>query len=84
MNFGHTAATFQRNHLCHSSWCKGAQFERVLVVIDDEEVRFSQYSYGKYFQYIPYPTNDLANLEEGKESVLDRTRRLFMSVAPVR
>ncbi len=35
---------------------KGAQFERVLVVIDDEEARFSQYSYGKYFQYIPYPT----------------------------
>ncbi|HFZ2600590.1 TPA: ATP-dependent helicase, partial [Klebsiella pneumoniae] len=56
---------------------KGAQFERVLVVIDDEEARFSQYSYGKYFQYIPLSDNDLANLEEGKESVLDRTRRLF-------
>ncbi|MFU9000857.1 hypothetical protein ACNA2A_28970, partial [Klebsiella pneumoniae] len=56
---------------------RGAGHERVLVVIDDEEARFSQYSYGKYFQYIPLSDNDLANLEEGKESVLDRTRRLF-------
>ncbi|MFK5057935.1 ATP-dependent helicase, partial [Klebsiella pneumoniae] len=32
---------------------KGAQFERVLVVIDDEEAAFHQYSYGKYFGYSP-------------------------------
>lgn len=56
---------------------KGAQFERVLVVIDDEEARFSQYSYGKYFKYIPLSENDDANIAAGEESVLDRTRRLF-------
>lgn len=56
---------------------KGAQFERVLVVIDDEEGAHRQYSYGKYFGYIPLSETDEANIAEGKESVLDRTRRLF-------
>ena len=35
---------------------KGAQFERVLVVIDDEEAGFRQYSYGKYLGYVPSRT----------------------------
>lgn len=56
---------------------KGAQFERVLVVIDDEEARFSQYSYGKYFNYVALSENDEAKIAAGEESVLDRTRRLF-------
>ncbi|SFU48547.1 DNA helicase-2 / ATP-dependent DNA helicase PcrA [Halomonas korlensis] len=56
---------------------KGAQFERVLVVIDDEEAGFRQYSYGKYFEYIPLSENDEARIAAGEESVLDRTRRLF-------
>jgi len=56
---------------------KGAQFERVLVVIDDEEARFLQYSYGKYFGYVPLSENDEAKRTAGEESVLDRTRRLF-------
>ena len=56
---------------------KGAQFERVLVVIDDEEAGFRQYSYGKYLGYVPLSDKDDANIEAGEESVLDRTRRLF-------
>lgn len=56
---------------------KGAQFERVLVVLDDEEASYNQYSYGKYFGYTPLSDTDEANIVEGKESVLDRTRRLF-------
>ena len=56
---------------------KGAQFERVLVVIDDEEARFSQYSYGKYLKYIELSEGDEAHIAAGEESVLDRTRRLF-------
>lgn len=56
---------------------KGAQFERVMVVIDDEEARFSQYSYGKYFKYVPLSESDEAKIAAGEESVLDRTRRLF-------
>ncbi|MBP5980558.1 MAG: ATP-dependent helicase [Halomonas sp.] len=56
---------------------KGAQFERVLVVIDDEEAGYHQYSYGKYFGYISLSENDRARIAAGEESVLDRTRRLF-------
>lgn len=56
---------------------KGAQFERVLVVIDDEEAAFHQYSYGKYFGYVPLSDNDQAKINAGEETVLDRTRRLF-------
>ncbi|MFC0805188.1 UvrD-helicase domain-containing protein [Ensifer sp. P24N7] len=56
---------------------KGAQFERVLVVVDDEEAAFHQYSYGKYFGYVPLSDNDQARIDAGEETVLDRTRRLF-------
>ncbi|MBD3740975.1 MAG: ATP-dependent helicase [Stenotrophomonas sp.] len=56
---------------------KGAQFERVLVVVDDEEAGFRQYSYGKYLGYVPLSDKDEANVAAGEESVLDRTRRLF-------
>lgn len=56
---------------------KGAQFERVLVVVDDEEAGFHQYSCGKYFGYVPLSDNDQARIDAGEETVLDRTRRLF-------
>lgn len=56
---------------------KGAQFERVLVVIDDEEAAYSLYSYGKYFGFALLSETDQANIAAGEESVLDRTRRLF-------
>jgi DNA helicase-2/ATP-dependent DNA helicase PcrA len=56
---------------------KGAQFERVMVVVDDEEARFFQYSYGKYFGYVPLSESDHSKIEAGEESVIDRTRRLF-------
>lgn len=56
---------------------KGTEFERVLVVIDDEEAGFRQYSYGKYLGYVPLSENDQARIAAGEESVLDRTRRLF-------
>ena len=56
---------------------RGAQFERVLVVVDDEEAAFHQYSYGKYFGYVSLSDNDQARIEAGEETVFDRTRRLF-------
>lgn len=56
---------------------KGAQFERVLVVIDDEEAAYRLYSYGKYLGYLPLSDTDEANIAAGEETVLDRTRRLF-------
>ena len=56
---------------------KGAQFERVLVVLDDEEAAYNLYSYGKYLGFTPLSDNDEVRIAAGEESVLDRTRRLF-------
>lgn len=56
---------------------KGAQFERVLVVLDDEEGAHSHFSYGKYFGFVPLSEKDVENIAANMESVLDRTRRLF-------
>ena len=56
---------------------KGAEFERVLVILDDDEGTHVQFSYDKYFGVKPLSPTDLANIEDGKDSVLDRTRRLF-------
>ncbi len=56
---------------------KGAQFERVLVVLDDEEAAYNLYSYGKYLGFTPLSENDESRIATGEESVLDRTRRLF-------
>ncbi|WP_459619536.1 UvrD-helicase domain-containing protein [Burkholderia sp. 3C] len=55
---------------------KGAQFERVLVVLDEESTH-KQYSYGKYLGYEPLSEKDESHIAAGEESVLDRTRRLF-------
>jgi DNA helicase-2/ATP-dependent DNA helicase PcrA len=56
---------------------KGAEFDRVLVVVDDEESTTNSFSYGKYFGLIPLSARDQANIAEGKETVVDKTRRLF-------
>ena len=56
---------------------KGAQFERVLVVLDDEEGAHIQFSYGKYLGYVPPSKTDEENIAAGTDSVIDRTRRLF-------
>ncbi|CAA2137796.1 UvrD-helicase domain-containing protein [Methylobacterium bullatum] len=56
---------------------KGTEFERVLVVLDDEEGTHTQFSYDKYFGIKDLSDRDLKNIEEGMDSVVDRTRRLF-------
>lgn len=56
---------------------KGAEFSRVLTVLDDEEGRHNQFSYGKFFGITPPSDTDEANLRDGKETTLDRTRRLL-------
>lgn len=56
---------------------KGAEFSRVLVVLDDEEGTHRQFSYDKYFRIKPPSDRDLKNIQEGKETVVDRTRRLL-------
>jgi len=56
---------------------KGAEFEKVIVVIDDQEAKTNTFSYGKYFGVTKLSQTDQKNLDEGKDSVIDRTRRLF-------
>lgn len=56
---------------------KGAEFDRVLVVLDDEEAKYGLFSYGKLLGVTPLSATDRENMDEGKESVLDRTTRLF-------
>ena len=56
---------------------KGAEFDRVLVVVDEEESTTSAFSYEKYFGLTPLSARDQANIAAGKETVVDRTRRLF-------
>ena len=56
---------------------KGAEFDRVLVVLDDDEGTHVQFSYDKYLGLKPPSDRDAANLREGKETAVERTRRLF-------
>ncbi|MFD7003098.1 UvrD-helicase domain-containing protein [Streptomyces mirabilis] len=56
---------------------KGAEFSKVVVVLDDEEGRYSLYSYEKLFGIKQLSGNDERNISAGKESVLERTRRLL-------
>ena len=57
---------------------KGLEFPRVLVIADDELMRFkAATSYEKLFGAKDKSKNDLKNEDEGKETVIDRTRRLL-------
>jgi DNA helicase-2/ATP-dependent DNA helicase PcrA len=56
---------------------KGAEFERVMVVLDDEEGRHFQFSYEKLLGLKEPSQTDIDNIKQNKETVLDRTRRLF-------
>lgn len=56
---------------------KGREFPRVMVVIDDEEARGFLFSYEKLFGVKEKSTTDIKNEEQGFETTIDRTRRLF-------
>lgn len=56
---------------------KGAEFDRVLVVLDDEESTHVQFSYEKYFGLKELSERDKKVLDEGGETGVERTRRLF-------
>ncbi len=56
---------------------KGLQFPRVMVVLDDNEARGFMFSYDKLFGAKAPTSTDIKNEEEGKETSIDKTRRLF-------
>jgi DNA helicase-2/ATP-dependent DNA helicase PcrA len=56
---------------------KGAEFDCVVVVLDDEGSRHNQFSYGKLFGFKELSAADKRNQQEGKDSIVERTRRLL-------
>lgn len=57
---------------------KGLEFPRVAVVIDDEEaITFRTFSYDKLFGIKEKSNTDIQNERVGRETTLDRTRRLL-------
>lgn len=56
---------------------KGAEFKRVLTVLDDDEGSYNLFSYNKYFGISALSDTDNENIATGNDSVIDRTRRLF-------
>jgi DNA helicase-2/ATP-dependent DNA helicase PcrA len=56
---------------------KGLEFPRVMVLIDDEEARGFMFSYDKLFGVKGQTKTDLENERSGKETSIDRTRRLL-------
>jgi DNA helicase-2/ATP-dependent DNA helicase PcrA len=56
---------------------KGLEFSRVLVIMDDAAAGGFLFSYDKLFGATPKSKTDLENAASGKETTIDRTRRLF-------
>jgi len=56
---------------------KGREFDRVMMVMDDEEAGGFLFSYEKMFEVKPPTKADLDKLSKGEETGIDRTRRLF-------
>lgn len=56
---------------------KGLEFDRVMVIIDDEESKGFMFSYDKLFGVKELTKGDNENIAEGKETGVERTSRLF-------
>lgn len=56
---------------------KGLEFPRVMLIIDDEEARGFLFSYDKLFGIKSKTSSDIKNEQSGKETSIDRTKRLF-------
>lgn len=56
---------------------KGLEFDRVMVLMDDGDARGFLFGYDKLLGAKALSPADVKNEQEGKETSLDRTRRLF-------
>jgi DNA helicase-2/ATP-dependent DNA helicase PcrA len=56
---------------------KGREFQRVMVVMDDEQSKGFMFKYEKLFGVDPESKTDLENRRQGKDTAIDRVRRLF-------
>lgn len=65
-----------KSHLATHQVVKGAEFDHVMVVMDDEDAAGSLFAYDRLFG-APLGDSDVKNVEEGKETSIDRTLRLI-------
>lgn len=63
---GHEAYIKQETPYSTQHGTKGAEFDRVVVVLDDDEGNFNLYSYDKLLGLKPLSDTDLKNRTEGK------------------
>ena len=56
---------------------KGLEFDRVMVILDDAEARGFMFGYEKLLGAKAASATDIKNAREGKDTGIDRTRRLF-------
>ncbi|HIF5673739.1 TPA: UvrD-helicase domain-containing protein [Vibrio parahaemolyticus] len=56
---------------------KGSEFPHVMVVMDDKLAGGNQFCYDKVFGGVQLSKSDNKNMEEGKETTIDRTLRLL-------
>ena len=68
---------FDRSPFGTHQGIKGLQFPRVMVILDDHEARGFMFSYEKLLGATALTNTDEKNLLEGKDTSIDRTRRLF-------
>ncbi len=66
-----------RSHFGTHQGIKGLQFPRVMVILDDNEARGFMFSYEKLLGAKALTNTDEKNRLEGKDTSVDRTRRLF-------
>jgi DNA helicase-2/ATP-dependent DNA helicase PcrA len=74
---GYVEYVTQRSPYATHQGTKGAEFERVLVVLDDADSKHAQFSYDKLLGLKPLSDKDEANMADGKDSTIERTRRLL-------
>jgi DNA helicase-2/ATP-dependent DNA helicase PcrA len=65
-----------KSHLATHQVVKGSEFEHVMVVMDDEDAAGNLFAYDRLFG-APLGESDVKNVEEGKETSIDRTLRLL-------
>lgn len=56
---------------------KGLEFQRVMVILDDAKARGFLFGYGKLLGDKEFSATDRKNINERKDSSIDRTRRLL-------
>lgn len=56
---------------------KGSEFKNVMVIMDDKAAGGTQFSYDKLFGATSLTRSDHKNIEDGKETTVDRTLRLL-------